>query len=566
MGAQILHTLGLPASSGIKTMPVATRGLVENNRFGEILRKVLAAKDAVKLDLSKVDLSKVDPRILALLQSGMPTSTIVTEISKTLADKVATALSHGAKNMINDLAKNKLVQAFASALAPPGGSPPGSSAEQAATLAQRLKDIVANVARAAEAEAGQQNRFPGKILDANSAKETPAQQQTESPASLDAVVSSFVESVLRDAVAQLEASAGPAQVLTKAPTVLVTPRGADVAQITVKQEPLLTPHTAPALAASIAAQTASAQTGTAMRSDSTPGDILGRMIARAVNADARINAGQANTSKITEAATQPKLVAPASATTQTPASANTHTSLENMVAAIVDAAKNSSGNSGGQSGGENSSSLNWNLAKNLLSQAGDGKIMQSNNGDSFATQANALLSNWNASGSSAVNSAANTAVLAPYTTVDANSIIDQVVKGLTIRNLGDNNSEVRMRLSPENLGDVSVKLSINGGNISASITAQHADVRDTLLANQNQLQKSLADAGLKLANFSVNVSSGGANGFAQQQQLAQQAGIRRVAFHLGNSEETQHDVPSATPTFGPPLVAGWNLGILNYLA
>jgi flagellar hook-length control protein FliK len=529
-----------PIVGGLTANPGSSRGLVEVGRsFGQILHQTQPVA-------RKTDSRSVPQQLLALFASGMPLSSIVNQVASALAAKVANAMTHGTQAAIDNVSKNKLLQAFASALAPPGGSPPGSSAEQAQSLAQRLQQLVANVAGVAAANAGQQNRFAGNILDANSAKEIPAQQQSEQSASSDAAIASFIESVLSDAAAQLQASA--------------------TANAPVQTMPVLTaPQTAVQQPAPSTAQTvAQVQTQSAKQTESQPGDILGRIIARAVTSAARFNAPAATATAAVSAPVNKATPVTNVAGNDTQPSA-VRASIDSLVSAIVDGARSSGGNTsnGGNFGGQNSNLFNLGQ---FASGAGATKLATlTSDGGSFAQQTNALAGPMFQLGN--VQTATTPlAPPAPYTTVDPNSVIEQVIKGLQVRNFGPDNSEVRMHLSPENLGDVSVKLSMNGGNISASITAQSADVRDALLANQSQLQRSLADAGLKLQNFSVNVSGGGPNGFAQHQGLAQHAGTRHIAFHMGNSDETQGDVLPATPTFGPPLAAVQTLGLLNYLA
>ncbi|MDQ6930100.1 MAG: flagellar hook-length control protein FliK, partial [Candidatus Eremiobacteraeota bacterium] len=287
------------------------------------------------------------------------------------------------------------------------------------------------------------------------------------------------------------------------------------------------------------------------------GAILGRIIARAVTANANPAANLA------QAAVAPATAAGNSKDGAVPGAARA--SLENLVAAIVQSAGNQQGNASGNAGG-NPNSFEWTQGRNALGPS-NSSIAQSADRGSFAAQASALLATaWAPVASANGASAVPLGPPIPYTTVDAGSVIEQVIKGMQIKTFGADRSEVRMRLSPEHLGDVCVKLSMNGGNVSASITAQNADVRDTLLANQNALTKSLADAGLKLQNFSVNVSGGGPDGFAQHQDLARQAGSRRIAYRVGESDEAQNDVLAATPTFGPPLAAIQSLHLLNYLA
>lgn len=542
MGAQILK-LGLPVleKALFQGSASALRGRVEVGRsFGAVLQGTLAGDGS-----KKIDLASVSADILAMLQSGMPFSVAVNQVSQKLADKIASALVSGTQHSIDSISKNKLVQAFASALAPPGAAPPGSSAEIAATLAQRLQTLVANLAGETQANVGQQNRFSGQILDADPAKEIPAQQQSGQPASAGAAVLSFVDSILKDVLQQLAVPSG--QFATAPPagaTPLLTPHLQHLAGF---GGPLLTPHDSSVNRAATAPQ---------------PGDVLGRIIARAVISDARTNAGSH------AAAAAPSAPQSAQQAQRPPATtpADVRAALDTLVAAVTAAGKDAGG---AATSNQNGNAFSGAFGQRLAAQLTATHQTPVSDAGTFASQANALLGSWNAAGGATGTQGPGQPSLSPYTTVDANAVIDQVVKGFVVRSFGENNSEVRMRLSPEHLGDVSLKLSVVGGTISASITAQNADVRDTLLANQSQLSKSLADAGLKLANFSVDVSGGGANGSSQQQHLAQHAGVRRIGFaHTGSTgeDDLQPDALAATPNFGPPLLVGQNKGLFNYLA
>jgi len=119
-----------------------------------------------------------------------------------------------------------------------------------------------------------------------------------------------------------------------------------------------------------------------------------------------------------------------------------------------------------------------------------------------------------------------------------------------------------MRLQPEHLGDVSLKLTVSGTTISANIIAQNADVRDMLLSNQQQLVRTLAQAGLSLGNFSVDVS-GGNPGFSQQQSQQHRSLSKAGALHMDAAAE---DDAWADSRFGPPVLAGSKSLVLNYLA
>jgi len=152
--------------------------------------------------------------------------------------------------------------------------------------------------------------------------------------------------------------------------------------------------------------------------------------------------------------------------------------------------------------------------------------------------------------------------------VDANAVIDQMLRGMAIRTT-DGQSEVRLRLVPENLGDVSVKLVVSGGSVDASITAHTADAQSALAGGQNQLAKTLADAGLKLQSFTVGLAGDFAGN--RDQSRPNDTWTRSAGRRIGGLESVDVDEPVdaallAVPSFGPPIyTANPALLHLNYL-
>ena len=141
-----------------------------------------------------------------------------------------------------------------------------------------------------------------------------------------------------------------------------------------------------------------------------------------------------------------------------------------------------------------------------------------------------------------------------------------MLKGISVRNLGGvSNSEVRLRLVPEHLGDVNVKLVVTNGGVNATVVAANSDVRDTLIANQQHLARSLESAGLKLTGFSVDVSNGGFAGFHHQQQQQPSATRGTVVSEFDDSDVQADLAIAATPSFAPPQAADVRLGHLNAL-
>lgn len=416
--------------------------------------------------------------LAGMLQTGTPLATIIDRIAKT----VSAALTKAMGNDGNAERRGTLERALAAALAPPGTSPPQQSGtQQAADLAQRLGDLLSKLTRELK-DAGQQSRFSGQVLDANSARELPAQQQTKDSTGTQAPagILASAESILKSVLQQLQTAAPQS-----------TPQQQSAQQIAQQ-----------AAVPQITVQSA---------------DVLGRMLARAANADPSHPA--------------PHTIASISGTTGAPASSDVFTRLMNIIAQA------SSERSGHQSGKQ---SQEFTFAKNALPGA-----------PAFA----AAINNANAAPPQTASAPAT-----PYT-VDPQSVIEQVVTGIVLRNSGTT-SEIRMRLQPEHLGDVSLKITVSGNTISANIVAQNADVRDMLLSNQQQLARTLADAGLSLGNFSVDVS-GGNPGFSQQQTPQHRSLFKVGALHADAASE---DDSWADSRFGPPVVAGSKSLVLNYLA
>lgn len=459
----------------------SAKGLLKGANFGAQLQQQLGQVGT--------DAMGVLSQLAGMLQTGTPLANIIDRISKELSSALtrATDPSGGSPDQ-----RRVLQRALASALAPPGTSPPNQSGtEQAAALENRLENVLSKISGELR-NAGQQNRFPGSVLDAKSARETPAQQQMKTTAGAQAPsgVLPSAESILQNVLAQLKADAS------------------------TQNSPSQT-----ALTQQIATQ-AAPQHAT---------DILGRMLARAANANAQRNGSTP---------------VPAS---QPAASASSSQIFARLMHVIAQAANENASQHGGKQ------SPGFAFDKNAT-PASAHHAQPATSGISAPAFSTALTN--------ATASATQSAPAGAPPAIDPQALIEQVVKGMTMRTFGSS-SEVRMRLQPENLGDVSLKLTVTGNTISANIIAQNADVRDTLMSNQQQLVRSLAEAGLTLGNFSVDVS-GGNTGFSQQQTAQQRSLSKAGAAHLlaiGDDDESWAELQ-----FGPPVLTGAKSLVLNYLA
>jgi flagellar hook-length control protein FliK len=494
--------LGAALTLGQELLPIALHGLKGSGKGLSF-----AGHLDQQLQQGTNENSDVLSQLAGLLQAGMPMSAVADAVSKKLAIAVAKATG----NAGNADAQQTLQRALASALAPPGTSPP--------QLEQRLSDMLTKLTSEFKT-AGQQNEFSGAILDAASAEDIPAQQmKTTTGAQAPASISSLVHSLLSGALASLQSAvAAPAQAavpgsLPAMPALPIVP--AQVAQMA----------------------------GFALPSAQQP-DILARMLGRAANADAQRTSAKAGTAD----------------------------------AAVSGRATNAAPNANGATGSTGTSANPGALFARLLTVIAQNNSGQSSGGDGkpadFASQQNPLLAQQHDSGSvstapafsaqlttaSASSAQPQQSVAAsPYTTADPQAIIEQVVTGIVMRNSGST-SEVRMRLQPDHLGDVALKLTVNGNTINASLVAQNPHVRDMLLANQQQLARSLADAGLSLGTFSVDVSGGNGNSAGQQQAAQHRSLGKSGALNLGLVDD------EADSRFGPSIVLGAQSLVLNYLA
>ena len=442
--------------------------------------------------------SDATAQIAALLQSGMPLTTVVDR----LANLVASAVQNAAPNAVKgtDL-RSTLQTAIAQALHPPGNAPPGTAADQAAALATRLRQWIVGLARDAK-DAGQQNELPGTILDAKSAKDTPAQAQgsTSKSTAVDA------DLLARSLMAQAAASLQPAT---------AAPQTADATQ------PVQTPAAPPSDASQ-------------PLSPNAP-DLLARMLVRAASVDERVNGNAA------AAAVQAAPLSDGKLPTTAALAAKFAASLQTVVAQAA-------------SHGARSNNGNWGTF--------DREIDDSSPAAARTQDPQVTAGSTSPTFSNAVHNAQTTQASAS-TPVDAHAVVEQLVKSMTMRTDAQGTSQIRLHLSPEHLGDLTMKITVQGGTISASVVAQNADVKHALMNNQDQLARSLADAGLSLAGFSVDVSGGDARSRQDRDRTAG-FGRRFVVHELGGAAETEE--PGTVSNLGPSILSSTSLGLFNYLA
>jgi flagellar hook-length control protein FliK len=525
----------LTNAAGSTQGSTATTGAAHATTAGSTVQTVAVA-DTLQATLQK--------KIADLLQKGESVSEIVQQLAASLAAQLAQQFGGDPAQI-----QNQLQTAIASALTLPSTTgPPLSTTDLASALAQRFRQV-ADVAAGVLGETGQSNRlFAGSISDAaTTAGVQPAPTTTTTPA----------DSIAADAsalLASLTASQGDGKTVATNGAPALGPNGDTLlgriltraAQSSQANEPPAEAGTSPAQAGppgltvlALAAAAAALGNGAAQPTPSVSS-------AASTAAALRALAETANTSSANSGS------APTVLATQQPAPLNP------AVAAFVKAFNDALAST--------SASV---TAKPNASDTDPGALLQTTVSSSQAPTIGAFAPVQAGAQSDAVS--ANGTPSAPATpsqsTVDPNLVVEQVLRGAFLNTAGSV-STVRLRLVPEELGDVSVKLTIEGSSVSAQVMAQTPAAHDALVAGQAQLTRALADNGLKLISFNVDLAGGFASFQQQQQQQSSQQGTsngRNLLLGGVDTTETDDSSLTAAPNFGPPVLAGASWSALNYL-
>jgi len=146
---------------------------------------------------------------------------------------------------------------------------------------------------------------------------------------------------------------------------------------------------------------------------------------------------------------------------------------------------------------------------------------------------------------------------APQVTQIARDISAQLLRG---------NTEMRIALKPEHLGEMRVKVVLDADSVSMSVRVESAPVKTMLEASAVQLRDALMQHGIKVGSFDVNVQD---QGVMQQEQRFD--GFFRQAHDSGSAygfdETGAPSSNSAEDALSGPVATGPRGGSsVDYLA
>ena len=111
--------------------------------------------------------------------------------------------------------------------------------------------------------------------------------------------------------------------------------------------------------------------------------------------------------------------------------------------------------------------------------------------------------------------------------VSTTDIINQIVNKMKVDVRG-NLTEVRIVLTPEHLGDVSMKVAVQNGIVTAKFVAENQRVKEIIESNFEVLKESLQKQGIEISSLSVSVGQDQNEAMMKQFEQSKQKSSRRI--------------------------------------
>ena len=111
--------------------------------------------------------------------------------------------------------------------------------------------------------------------------------------------------------------------------------------------------------------------------------------------------------------------------------------------------------------------------------------------------------------------------------VDANRFLQRVARAFQAAD--ERGGEVRLRLSPPELGSLRLEVTVREGVLTARVETETSSARTILLDNLPQLRERLAEQGMKIEKFDVDVSDRQSGQMPDAQQQAEEQNRQRAA-------------------------------------
>ncbi|NOZ06835.1 MAG: flagellar hook-length control protein FliK [Chloroflexi bacterium] len=128
----------------------------------------------------------------------------------------------------------------------------------------------------------------------------------------------------------------------------------------------------------------------------------------------------------------------------------------------------------------------------------------------------------------------------------ARPITDQTAAGVRMA-LAQGGKEAHIRLQPESLGHLDIRVVLDGSNVQVHVIAEHAEVGQVIASHWTQLRETLATQGLQATNLAVSVGLGG-NPRELAGRNAHHDGWQRDREEVTGIQDEGLDVTQSRPT------------------
>ncbi len=119
-------------------------------------------------------------------------------------------------------------------------------------------------------------------------------------------------------------------------------------------------------------------------------------------------------------------------------------------------------------------------------------------------------------------------------------VFDQIVQSARIL-VTEGKSEAVIKLNPEQLGKVEMKVTVEDGKVSVKFTAENQAVRAAITENLQELRKSLAELGLDVENVLVALAGQFQNGEQQEEERQAEANAGRRRGGVGGVDDADDE-------------------------
>lgn len=119
----------------------------------------------------------------------------------------------------------------------------------------------------------------------------------------------------------------------------------------------------------------------------------------------------------------------------------------------------------------------------------------------------------------------DTKQVSQQTVKDPYNIASQIVEQARVVT-GQKNTEMIIQLKPEHLGELTLKVTVESGVVSASFHSNNSEVRSVIEASLPQLKQELTNQGLKIENVGVYAGLGDFFSNGQQRESQQQPSVK----------------------------------------